>query len=137
MDVVYSHLSGGFYRKVEDAAERWRDVIRNSLALTRKYPDRSHTLSYEDLVSRPEETIRGVCDFLGVGYEPQMATSSEKDSANLGDIPEWFWHKEAQKPISPRNVGKGRKNFTPEEKRVIHWIMGADLEGLGYPPATA
>ena len=136
MDVVYSHLSGGFYREVEDAAVRWRDVIRNSLALTRKYPERSHTLSYEDLVSQPEATIRGVCEFLGVGYEPQMATSSEVNSAYLGDIPEWFWHEEAQKPISSRNVGKGRKNFTPEEKRLIQSIMGADLEALGYPPAT-
>ena len=137
MDVVYSHLSGGFYRKVEDAAERWRDVIRNSRALVEKYPERSHQLSYEDLVSKPEQTIRGVCEFLGVEYEPQMASSSEKNTDALGDIPEWFWHKNAQKPITSENMGKGRTNFTPEEKRVIQSIMGADLEAMGYPPATA
>ena len=34
-------------------------------------------------------------------------------------------------------MGKGRTNFTPEEKRLIQSIMGADLEALGYPPATA
>jgi hypothetical protein len=38
------------------------------------YPGRYSVVAYEALVSRPEETLRKVCDFIGEEFVPQMLT---------------------------------------------------------------
>src|SRR5512143_1848416 len=40
----------------------------------RNYPDRYMILRYESVVEQPEETLRGVCAFMGEEYAPQMLT---------------------------------------------------------------
>ena len=48
-----------------------------------------HTVRYEDLTAEPERVLRGVCDFLGVEFEPQMLDYGEQDhgrfKSGLGD----------------------------------------------------
>lgn len=47
------------------------------------------TVRYEDLVDRPEATVRELCDFLGVEWEPQMLEYGQVEGrtfkAGLGD----------------------------------------------------
>jgi hypothetical protein len=48
-----------------------------------------HTVRYEELTAEPERVLRGVCDFLGVAFEPQMLEYGEQDhgryKSGLGD----------------------------------------------------
>ncbi len=77
----------------------------------------------------------GVCEFLGQDFEPAML-GSERSAAQLGDVPEWYWHQQVHKPINPKNPGKGRTNFTASEKEQVQRIIGEELSARGYPPAT-
>jgi protein-tyrosine sulfotransferase len=134
-DVVHSHLQGGFYTRLEDAAKRWLHVERQTRRFAREHRERSIDVRYEDLVSRPEEVVRGLCAFLGVEFEPRML-ASEGQAASLGDVPAWSWHGKVGKPIDGANPGKGRRLFSRAEKEELQRWIGPELAELGYPPAT-
>jgi glycosyltransferase involved in cell wall biosynthesis len=135
-DVVLSHLRGGFYGRVEDAANRWLHVERQTRRFARRHPEASLDVRYEDLVSEPEETVRSICEFLEIDFEEGML-SSESTASALGDVPAWSWHAQVAQPINPSNPGKARRAFTPAEKEELQRLIGDELAELGYPPATA
>jgi hypothetical protein len=58
--------------RVGGATARWRYSIDLGERNRRRYPERYLFVRYEDLVTRPEETARRVCEFVGVGYEAEM-----------------------------------------------------------------
>lgn len=135
VDVVHSHLRGGFFRSVEDAATRWVHVMRQTANFAARHPGRCHEVRYEQLVGAPEHTVRGVCSFLEVDFEPAMLTS-EGVAGRLGDVAAWSWHEQVGKPIDPGRVGNGRRYLTPAERETLQRIIGPELSALGYPPAT-
>jgi glycosyltransferase involved in cell wall biosynthesis len=132
-DVIYSHLSGGFMRTVEEASYRWLTVMRNVGDFAARHPAACYALRYEDLVGNPEPTVRGVCEFLGVDFEPQML-SSEKVAKQLGDVPAWFWHQNVNRPIEARHAGKGRSLFSKQQLASMRAIIGPEMAKLDYPP---
>lgn len=73
----------------------WTRTEENVRAFAANHPDRAvHRLRFEDLVTRPRETIEALCDALGLGFEPAMLEPYAGDrmtgglrpgSAPLGD----------------------------------------------------
>lgn len=49
-----------------------RKWLKRFATFARRHGDRCLLLRYEDLVSRPEETMRGLCGFVGLDFQPQM-----------------------------------------------------------------
>ena len=134
-DVAYSFLRGSFVAEVEDAGRRWLHTVRQTRRFAQVHADRVFELRYEDLISSPEPTVRRVCEFLGVEFEPAMLSSHHK-TGGLGDIPAWAWHKQVSQPINARNTGKGRTYLSRPERERLQRIIGPELEALGYAPAT-
>jgi len=62
--------------------------------------------------------------------------TSENTVATMGDVPEWFWHKQVREPISASNPGKGRYYFSAQEKRELQQLIGEELELRGYLPCA-
>ncbi|HED65575.1 MAG TPA: glycosyltransferase [Planctomycetes bacterium] len=135
-DCVLSHLRGGFFASLEDAANRWRHVESQTRRFAERYRSQSLDVRYEDLVSNPREVVEGVCSFLGVPFEEAML-ESESNSKALGDVPAWSWHAQVAKPINAKNPGKARRVFTAEERERLQALIGDELAAFGYPPATA
>lgn len=50
----------------------WFDSITRYFRYKELYPNHYYPLRFEDLVSDPEQHIRQVCDFLGIGFEEKM-----------------------------------------------------------------
>jgi acyl-CoA synthetase (AMP-forming)/AMP-acid ligase II len=51
----------------------WLVLHQNILTFLQTVPtERQYRLSYEDLVGMPETTVRGLCSFLGIPFEPAM-----------------------------------------------------------------
>jgi hypothetical protein len=85
--------------------------------MQKKFPKRVYVLRYEDLVKRPEEKTRAICDFLNVSYADQMLlfhTSNENFSNVLEGSEEI--HKQTVMPIHSNSTssweerGLSRKN---------------------------
>ncbi|HYH45866.1 MAG TPA: condensation domain-containing protein, partial [Thermoanaerobaculia bacterium] len=47
--------------------------------------ERKHRVRFEELVREPERVLRGICEFLGVEYHPDMADPYKERSARMTD----------------------------------------------------
>ncbi|GIH39544.1 sulfotransferase family protein [Microbispora corallina] len=77
--------AGGERRTREDAAA---DALRYMKAVQRARKALTGlTVRYEDLTAEPEKTVRSICDFLGVAFEPGMLRYGDQGvlQKGLGD----------------------------------------------------
>ncbi|MEM6325515.1 MAG: sulfotransferase [Bacteroidota bacterium] len=62
----------------------WRTAIQAGLRARERYGSRVHTIRYRDLVRDPETVVRGICDFLDLGYDAGMLDLDHRNSADAG-----------------------------------------------------
>lgn len=60
----------------------WRENVSSGMKASDKFPNRILSIRYEDLVIKPEETIKKCCDFIGIKYLDDMASVSFGNSAD-------------------------------------------------------
>jgi hypothetical protein len=117
-------------RGVGDFACHWHFEIRAARRLGETVGrGRYLELRYEDLVAEPERTLREVCAFAGLGYEPEMLEYHHGvDASTLEDHPRL-----AQPPTA--GVRDWREQMGPRDVEHFEAIAGSTLEELGYPRA--
>jgi hypothetical protein len=131
-DAVASYLETGIFKSPEEAAWRWRTAVRLCRSFGRSHRRAYLEVRYEDLVTRPRETVDQICAFLGVEFDQRMLELPE-DAGRLGDVPRRRHHSEVLKPISTDKIGKGRRSLGENQKRRIAPIIGRQMAELGYP----
>ena len=121
------------YLPLRVAAQRWKDWNAAAFA-AREWlgPDRIHTLRYEDLLREPETTLRAVCSFLGVGYEPALLDLAAAPATRGSDA-------YVQPTLDPAATERWKTNVAPADRALIerscgHWLMKLDYE---VSPASA
>ena len=65
-----------------DACRTWTRFVRIATDFGNRNPDRAHTLTNEGLITDPEDTIRGVLEFLAVPQEPGPARFLRENRIN-------------------------------------------------------
>ncbi|MGE4506354.1 MAG: sulfotransferase [Desulfovibrionaceae bacterium] len=108
-----------------DAAQRFVRPFREAYDA-----DTWHDVSYEELVTRPEETLRRVCTFLGEEYAPGMldfhatpmaqARGRQRDHALLGS------------PVSTAHLGIHKRLLSLREQGIYAAVAGETHLALGY-----
>jgi Sulfotransferase family len=91
-----------------------------------QWPDNYRVVRYETLVSRPEETTREVCSFLGEDYDPAML---RLDAARRYD------HERAEgggSPISTAYIGRYRGRVSRADLVFIQSVAGRLMDDFGY-----
>jgi Sulfotransferase family len=91
----------------------------------------AHLLRYEDLVLRPQETVRELLDHLGLdsgaaAVEPMLASLFERDSRSEG-------HRTVADPAE--SIGRWRHDLSDEVAEACAEALGPSLETFGYEPA--
>lgn len=116
---------------VVTAAKWWMDYVTRGLAAESVYgPERVKRVVYEDLVSKPERSLREVCDFLRIDYLPEMV-----DGRGF-DVPRFTAGQHAlvgQRPNVDR-LHAWKKVLTPRDIEMFESIAVDLLAGLGYEP---
>lgn len=103
----------------------WKSTVRAGIIAHEQYPGRVMTIRYEDLVRAPEESIRAVCRFLDLDFEPAMMDARSRNSAE---------HGESKKAgISADAVGRFRRALTTAEIALIQQLVRPELERHDYP----
>jgi hypothetical protein len=117
-------------RGVAAFAAQWRWEVTGARELGRRLgSERYFELMYERLVAGPEEELRRVCEFLGVGFEPEMLAYHERfDAVRLSDHPRL-----AQPP--QRHVRSWRREMSEADMEVFEAVAGDLLAELGYERA--
>jgi hypothetical protein len=121
-------LKKGWYKNVFRATQRWTDAVRKCRTDGFRLPQGQYLeVRYEELVDEPEETLRRVCTYLSVPFEPSMVTL-KKPTDKGGDA-------KNRTDIVTRNYGKWAKAFTPAQIRKMESVCAPILRDLGYPVA--
>lgn len=107
------------------SAASWLRSARLARRNTAKWPDSYRIVRFETLVSRPEETMREVCAFIGERYEPAMV---RLDAARRYD-PE---RGADGCPISTGYVGRHRGRIGPADLLLIQSVAGRAMADLGF-----
>jgi sulfotransferase family protein len=116
--------AGGF-------ACQWRTEVEAAAALGRRVgPARYLELRYENLVASPEETIRAVCAFASLPYEPAMLDYQE--AVDLRDKP--HQQRLAQPPTT--GVRDWRTEMSPGDVARFESVACDVLARLGYDVRT-
>jgi hypothetical protein len=116
------------------AALEWRHKnLRLERDLARCAADRHVRLRHEDLLSRPDETLRGLCRFLGLEYSDRMLEfhrrSHEFTDRHHSDL--------IFKPLDPSAQGRWRSALKPSDAAAFEVFAGDVLARNGYPLSTA
>lgn len=114
---------------ITKCAQRWLDDTSDGLAF-RSHP-RCLEVRYEELVTHPDRCVRRVCEFLGEPYEPAMLDPSAgpKGSSRTAQV---LNNPNADERISPKSVGRWRRDLSSSERRDFVSVAGELLIALGY-----
>jgi hypothetical protein len=84
---------------------------------------------YEQLATKPEGVLRGICSFVGEAYSPAMLVPNQDPSA---DRP---WLQRAEEPVTTERLGKWRQQLTVDQIALIEWLVKPHMQTFGYEPA--
>ncbi|MDX1996621.1 MAG: amino acid adenylation domain-containing protein, partial [Thermoanaerobaculia bacterium] len=143
IDQIFYRREHGYSRR-QLAEILWLLAHRNVLRFLATVPaERRYTVHFEDLVRQPERTLRGITEFLGLEFEPAMATpygdSAEQRSRRMTDgvvaesrmIGDVKFHQQRQ--VDARAADEWRAHYRHDFLSAPTWDLAAEL---GYDPVS-
>jgi hypothetical protein len=113
------------------ATAMWLDSVALGERNTARWPDRYRIVRYEELASRPEESLREICSFIGEPFEPAMLGMGGAEdfrdqggNSSYGEIPVGT--------ISTRSIGRFREVMRPPEVAFMQRLAGRVMRDHGY-----
>lgn len=137
-DVLASWLrSPTHFGTLAEGAELWSSQQRKCIAAYRRLAAPGtgraavHALYYEDLVTRPEETVRALCDFLGEEFAPEMLEFYSRGTVveQARSIENW---RHLARPILEQHLKLYRKRLSRRQVRRFETIAFRELRVLGF-----
>jgi Sulfotransferase family len=128
-------------------AKRWKNRILKARKQGERVP---HYLEvrYEDLVSEPEATLRRICEFAELDFDPAMLDYHERAEERLQEIAKDLpavggravrkgelrlaSHALAKEPPRKDRVARWKRQMDPEDRLLFEDVAGDLLEDLGY-----
>ena len=124
------HHRGASRGKVGAGSALWLSSVRHAKRNLARHPRSYKIVRYEDLASRPQETIEDVCRFLDEPFDAGMLTVSSEP-----------WRDEENHRVIGRNsgyvttsIGRYRRDLTRRDIVLIQLVTGRWMRDLGYEP---
>ncbi len=131
---------------IYDQAKNWVATIKWARQQA-KYLEKYMEIRYEDLVSDTENTLRNICDFINLSFEPQLMEYHRNALQKLENIQDRKLpngriiasremrisiHMNLQKPPDKNLIGQWKRKMNTEQLKQITNIAGEMLTELGY-----
>ena len=114
-------------RTATDFACQWRSEVLAARSLGRRVgPGHYEEVRYEQLVAEPERELRRICDFVDIGFEPQML-----DYAGRVDVSAKPHQQSLAKPPTT-GLRDWRAQMSPADVAAFEAVAGDLLRELGY-----
>ena len=136
-DVAVSHRKRFGYRSCVKSAFKWPRYIATARASGLKLgPERYFEVRYDEMVGNSEATLRGLLNFLGEEWEPQMLEFDKKPH----DVPDRYRAQLSSRQASAKTenavyrsrIGSYRRELDPM-MRILIWLTSrSTLRQLGY-----
>ncbi len=113
-------------------AREWAATQQLAIGMRERIgPSRFFSISYESLTSQPELSMRLLCKFLGVRFNPSMLDFHKSDEARRAAASNEMWGNVTQ-PIMTGNTRKFLREASEEDIRLFESVAGNALITLGY-----
>jgi hypothetical protein len=113
-------------------AKEWNEAQQLALSFRKKIPARRFfNLSYEELTTDPDRTVRALCAFLEVGYKPSMLEFYKSAEARRAASASNLWEN-VTSPVLKDNSRKFLKEARETDIRIFESIAGESMDTLGY-----
>ncbi|NUM53868.1 MAG: sulfotransferase [Candidatus Hydrogenedentes bacterium] len=111
-------------------ARTWRWCVKRMARSQRAHPARIFEVRYEALLAHPDDTLRSVCDFIGVKFEPAQLRPADAQRT----VPEWEseWKAKAAAELDPARIQAWKRTATPKQRWIMNSMMGGALRERGY-----
>lgn len=135
--VVRSEMETNWGSKsVGRITKRWCRVMEEARRLRQELsPQQFREVRYEDLVREPETILRGLCEFLGEPFEPEMLKFQERPASEHGFRPDEVWKHNTLRPVDASRVDQWREQLSPAQIALIENRAGAWLTRMRYCPS--
>lgn len=132
-DVLASRVNvGAFQTSPEECAREWRDVLDQFAAFGQRHPGQCMEVCYETLVTQPEQTLRQVCEHIGVPYTPEMLDFHRKDMPLFKNPHGHLSARQIAKGLQPDSIGRWRRDLPMESVGIFEHLAGDLLRHHGY-----
>jgi hypothetical protein len=132
-----------------DEAATWRRRIEGAREQASS-ADHYREWRYEDLVTDPEKTLREICDFVALDFDPAMRDYHQGASERLSELSDLPGKRGKVRPRSERIAAHALTSEPPREDRLERWraeltrdeiasyeeVAGQLLAELGYEVST-
>jgi thioesterase domain-containing protein len=137
LDQIFFRYAHTFTRR-ELAEMIWTISHQNILEFLQDVPmDRQHQLKFEDLVSRPRESLEQVCRFLGVELHAdmlqpykdgaqRMTDGIHAESRMLGDV-KFHSYKNIEASVAERWKEQADRNNLADETKTVAALLGYEI----------
>jgi hypothetical protein len=103
-----------------------------------KQDSRFTVVRYEDLVTRPEGTVRGVCRALGLDFEPSMLSFHEDAVHNVQDWElELGTHQKLLRPMQSDDVARWTREGRRRDITEVEAVCWDAISYFGYEPSIS
>jgi hypothetical protein len=126
------HHRGASRGKVGAGSALWLSSVRSARRNQRKHPESYKIVRYEDLASRPQETIEDVCHFLDEPFDARMLTVSSqpwRDDDNHGVIGR-------NSGYVTTSIGRFGRDLAWRDIALIQLVTRKWMTALGYERIT-
>lgn len=120
---------------VFENAEIWHKYMRYAARFPRRIQSALLTVSYEALVTRPEEELRKICGFLDLEFHPAMLRYHESTPRTV-DISREPWKATATKPLDIGKLDEWRSTLSPAMIASIEGTVWRGMKRWGYAYET-
>ena len=136
-DVVASHFANDFDRTLEHICKAWVNYVEKFDAFAQANPDRAYLVRYEDLVARPEKTLKEALGQIGVPFASQILRFFDsKASVHRGGHVN---SDNLRKNFYSTSIARWQRDLSIDQIKEIQLDCGALMERHGYvaaPTAT-
>jgi len=114
---------------IDRTACSWKSRVSHYLSVESSLKnDQMLRVRYEHLIRSPESTLRDICSFLDIEYQPQMIRGSGFKVPRYQDKQHSLIGKEPDK----KRINAWEKSLTPRQIEIFESIAGELLVSLGY-----
>ena len=114
---------------IKYSAAAWIGHLAYGFAVEANYPKQAKRVKYEDLVEKPAETLKELCEWLGIGFVEAMVSGSGFE------LPKYTkkQHSLVGKGVNSNRATAWQKSLSPAQIQEYEFRAGDMLKLLGYP----
>ncbi len=108
----------------------WAWCVRRAGYLKKEFGERVEIVRYEDLLSKPEDTLSKLCGFLNLSFEAKMLSDNRAETI----VPAWEsgWKTESRSALNPASVFRWKKKSESAFVSEICGYVHKELEMMDY-----